>query len=81
VTSAKRKSNVFALANPSEHVESSRFFSWERFFTFLLISKTEGTWLHYARRRLNEAYTKGPIRQAILQVMAPILIECRDQDK
>ena len=69
------------LANPSEHVESSRFFSWERFFTFLLISKTEGTWLHYARRQLNEAYTKGPIRQAVLQVMEPILIECRDQDK
>mgnify|MGYP000487380628 FL=1 len=35
------------LKNPSEYVESRNYFSWERFFTALLIEETKGTYLAY----------------------------------
>ena len=45
-----------ALANPSDHIESRDFFSWERFFTAFLVGKTRGTYLQYEKRALNPAY-------------------------
>ena len=44
------------LANPSDHIESHDFFSWERFFTALLVGKTRGTYLQYEKKTLNSAY-------------------------
>lgn len=31
-------------------------FSWERFFTALLVGKTRGTYLQYEKKTLNPAY-------------------------
>lgn len=31
------------LEHPEDHVESSEYFSWERFFSSVLISENEGT--------------------------------------
>lgn len=35
---------------------SQKYFSWERFFTELLMKKTDGTYLKYQKRKLNPVY-------------------------
>lgn len=35
------------LDSLEEYIESEKYFSWERFFTKLLIDKTENTYLKY----------------------------------
>ena len=44
------------LRNPSAHIDSSLHFSWEQFFTDLLVQITEDTVLHYSKKHLNPAY-------------------------
>lgn len=51
------------LNDPSDHIESSKYMSWERYFTELLTSKTEGTYLKYSKRMLNQAYLQENIRK------------------
>jgi len=49
-----KNSQVEKLVNdPSEFVESSEYFSWERFFTAVLIEATKDTYLAYAKKKLN----------------------------
>lgn len=55
------------LSDTSNYVESSEYFSWERFFTALLIKKTDGSYLQYAKRRLNTSYCADKIAGQILQ--------------
>ena len=40
------------LENPSDHIESRNYFSWERYFTRILTEKTAGTYLQYSNRRI-----------------------------
>lgn len=63
------------LENPSEYIESEMYFSWERFFTKVLIDKTQGTYLQYSKNHLNEAYLKGNVRGAILEIMEKVHLE------
>lgn len=63
------------LKNPSEYVESRNYFSWERFFTALLIEETKGTYLAYFKRNLNPVYLNESIKTAILSQMKKIKIE------
>ncbi len=44
------------LEKPSEFIESEKYFSWERFFTALLIDEAKETPLAYQKRRLNPTY-------------------------
>ena len=62
------------LNDPSDHIESSQYMSWERYFTELLTSKTEGTYLKYSKRMLNQAYLQENIRKKILRSMQGIKI-------
>lgn len=39
------------LEEPSAYIESRKYFSWERFFTALLVEKAEGTYLAYSKKR------------------------------
>ena len=55
------------LHDPSEYVESKLYFSWERFFTAVLIEQTKDTYLAYAKRKLNPAYLSGSIKDSILR--------------
>ena len=55
------------LRDPSEYVESKLYFSWERFFTAVLIEQTKDTYLAYAKRKLNPAYLSGSIKDSILR--------------
>lgn len=60
------------LTEPEKYIESGIHFSWERFFTWILINKTEGTYLKYVKKELNPAYTQDAVAKAILNVMQKI---------
>ena len=59
------------LEDPEKYIESGEFFSWERFFTNLLINETVGTPWQYSKRKLNEIYLHSREKEKILQAMGP----------
>lgn len=63
------KENVIReiLQAPEEYIESSEFFSWERYFTKLLIEQTEGAYLKYKKSRLNKVYLHEKNKDTILK--------------
>lgn len=44
------------LENPAKYIESSEYFSWERYFTSVITKVTEGTPYKYSKHRLNRVY-------------------------
>ena len=56
------------LQHTEDFLESSEYFSWERFYTKLLISETEGTYLQYSKQKLNDVYLNPNEKEAILNV-------------
>lgn len=67
---------VDILQHTEDYLESSGFFSWERFFTKLLISETEGTYLQYSKQKLNEVYLNAKVKEQILisaNIIRPML--------
>lgn len=54
------------LEHPEDYIESKEYFSWERFFTALLIQKTQDNYLKYSKRLLNSAYLQEKISDKIL---------------
>lgn len=66
------------LEHPQDFIESHEYFSWERFFTNLLIQYTQGTYLNYSKRKLNEVYMHEKNKKAILHVMEKIVLEKKD---
>ena len=60
------------LQNPEVYIDSKEYFSWERYFTKLLIEKTEGTYLQYKKATLNETYLHEKNKRKILQSMKGI---------
>ena len=61
------------LEAPEEHIDSEQFFSWERFFTSLLVQETQDTYLHYSKSRLNPAYLQEKQSRPILDRMRPLM--------
>ncbi|MDE7298000.1 MAG: translation initiation factor 2 [Lachnospiraceae bacterium] len=57
------------LDHPEDFIESQKYFSWERFFTALLLEYTQDSYLKYNKSRLNEAYLHDKMKQAIMNVM------------
>ena len=57
------------LNHPEDFIESRKYFSWERFFTALLVEHTQDSYLKYSKSKLNEAYLLEKVKQAILSVM------------
>lgn len=60
------------LENPGDYINSEEYFSWERFFTRLLIDITKDTYLRYNKQKLNKAYLQGTIRNEIIKSMENI---------
>ena len=60
------------LENPGDYINSEEYFSWERFFTRLLIDITKDTYLRYNKQKLNKAYLQGTIRDEIIKSMENI---------
>lgn len=66
------------LANPADYVESSKFFSWEQFFTNELINLTKGTIWQYSKGKLNNIYlNKTNIEKILLNVPITALTEVK----
>lgn len=57
------------LAEPIEHIDSKKYISWERFFTDLLIEKTEGTYWQYSKQSLNPVYLHEKNMQEIMSII------------
>ena len=57
------------LANPAAHIESRDFFSWEQYFTALLVDLTRDTYLHYNKNRLNPVYLQPANIEKVLEAM------------
>lgn len=53
------------LLNPAEHIECSKFFSWEQFFTAELVERSKNSYLAYSKSKLNAAYLGDKAAQAI----------------
>lgn len=68
----QKELHVF-LNNPANHIECERFFSWEQYFTDLLMSHTKGTIWAYMKRKLNPIYLHEGNRRRILSVSEPLL--------
>ena len=62
------------LDNPERYIESSVYFSWERFFTYYLRNSTKNDPLRrYDKGKLSEYYTKGQAKKDILGVLPEVL--------
>ena len=60
------------MAEPEKYIESSDFFSWEQFFTDLLVRKTKGTKAAYSKKRLSEYYLQeGNINKILKTIQTP----------
>ncbi len=57
------------LKEPFKYIESSEFFSWERFFTHLLIEKSEGSEKEYSKKYLNTFYLKNEMVEKVMKNM------------
>ena len=57
------------LAHPEDYIDSTRYTSWEQFFTALLVQKTDGSYLKYSKSKLNQAYLQDKESAAILKTM------------
>ena len=57
------------LEHPSDNIESSLYFSWEQYFTDLLIQLTHDTVLHYSKHRLNPSYLQPANVAKVLRAM------------
>ncbi len=66
IQNIEKKSVGRILEEPSSHIESKDFFSWEQFFTALLTEKSNGTYLKYSKRKLNSAYLADSVKNRIL---------------
>lgn len=66
----KRISDI--LEHSEDFVESKDYFSWEQFYTSLLVQETEGTYLQYSKSKLNSVYLDRKERGAIVDVIRVI---------
>ncbi|MDO5426075.1 MAG: hypothetical protein Q4F41_20425 [Eubacteriales bacterium] len=60
------------LEEPETYIDSTEYFSWERYFTDLLVEKTQGSYLQYKKAKLNRNYLHRKSKEAILSVMEGI---------
>ena len=60
------------LKNPSEYIECKEFFSWERFFTKILVELTSKSYLQYNKNTLNPVYLQENEKKHIINSMPTI---------
>lgn len=54
------------LEEPEKYIDSKEYFSWERFFTKILITETEKTYLKYSKSKLNPNYLHEKNKERII---------------
>lgn len=63
------------LEKPEEYIQSQLYFSWEQFFTKLLVDRTQDTYLKYQKKKLNEVYLHEKNKKAILKEIKRLRFE------
>lgn len=63
----KRISDI--VDHTEDYLESAEYFSWEQFYTKLLIQETQDGYLQYRKGKLNENYLHSKEKQALLDVI------------
>lgn len=66
----KRVSNI--IDHAENYIESKEYFSWEQYFTRLLIKETIDSYLKYSKHKLNKSYLNPKEKTAILKVLEVI---------
>lgn len=61
------------MEHPEDFIESQTYFSWEQYFTNILIQYTQDTYLKYNKSKLNESYLHEKAKNMILNVMENII--------
>lgn len=69
------------LDKPYDYVESEKYFSWERFFTAVLIDETKDTYLAYGKRKLNSNYLNAGAKEIILAQMTKIRLDWKIKER
>ena len=57
------------VEHTEDYLESSEYFSWEQFYTKVLIQETKDGYLHYNKSKLNENYLHLKEKKALLDVI------------
>lgn len=57
------------LKHPGDFIKSERYFSWERFFTALLVDQTKDSYMSYNKSSLNSVYLHEKNKDAILKTV------------
>lgn len=60
------------LADPSGYIDSETYFSWEQYFTDLLVRITRDSYLAYSKRKLNANYLQPAIRKKVMDSITGI---------
>ena len=60
------------LENPSAYIESAEHFSWETFFTSLLVKESQNTYLEYKKSKLNPNYLQDKDFKQIFGLFAEL---------
>lgn len=63
------------LLHVAEYVESREYFSWEQFFTDYLTRISRDSYLQYSKKKLNENYLQGTVKNRILESINKIVFE------
>lgn len=62
---------ISVLSNPSEHIDSKDYFSWENFFEDYLVQNTVNTCFQYAKKEINPIYLNINNRKKIIAEIYP----------
>ena len=62
------------LEEAENYIESEKYFSWERYFTDLLMEETEDPPYPYDKSNLKDFYLQDKVVQKVLEAMAPICL-------
>ena len=62
------------LEEADNYIESEKYFSWERYFTDLLMEETKDSPYPYDKSNLKDFYLQDKIVQKVLDAMAPICL-------
>lgn len=56
------------LSEPENYIDSRQYFSWERFFSDLLIRFTDNSYYKYSKSILNKVFLQKKEKKAIVEV-------------
>ena len=62
------------LEEAENYIESEKYFSWERYFTDLLMEETKDSPYPYDKSNLKDFYLQDKVVQKVLEAMAPICL-------